>query len=290
MRILIAALLLAMAGPSLAAEIVATDGATIRLDRTIYRLDGIDAPEIDQMCLDEHDEVWACGVAVRDRLSAYIGSHAVRCDDKGHDPIYKHRRLGICTIEGEATTLNEWLVREGWAIKLGADAKGPFCGRASRRPREPARIVEGMFRRPARHAGMGSKRRAADRRRLPGRSSEPNPRKAVPRRLPDAAGMPDQGQAGAAGDRLRWHLSPAELRELSTREAGSAMVLLRGRCSGGGISQGADLPMKVLRPRSKRELLTQAMTVNESRHCERSEAIQFLTSRQDGLLRATLLQ
>jgi endonuclease YncB( thermonuclease family) len=48
MRALIAALLLAMVGPSLAAEIVVTDGDTLQLDRTIYRLDGIDASEIDQ--------------------------------------------------------------------------------------------------------------------------------------------------------------------------------------------------------------------------------------------------
>ena len=41
MRALIAVLLLAMVGPSLAAEIVVTDGDTFQLDRTIYRLDGI---------------------------------------------------------------------------------------------------------------------------------------------------------------------------------------------------------------------------------------------------------
>jgi endonuclease YncB( thermonuclease family) len=127
MRILIAALLLVMAAPSLAAEIAATDGATIRVDRAIYRLDGIDAPEIDQTCLDEGDAVWACGVALRDRLSAYIGNRAVRCEDKGADPVYKHRRIGICSIEGEATTLNQWLVREGWAIKLEPGAKGRFA-------------------------------------------------------------------------------------------------------------------------------------------------------------------
>jgi endonuclease YncB( thermonuclease family) len=116
-----------MAGPSLAAEIVVTNGDTFQLDRTIYRLDGIDAPEIDQMCLDQRGDVWPCGVTARDRLSAYIGSRAVRCEDKGPDPVYKHRRIGICSIESEATTLNEWLVREGWAIKFDPTAEARFA-------------------------------------------------------------------------------------------------------------------------------------------------------------------
>ena len=111
MRIFVAALLLAMVGPSLAADIAVTDGDTFRLDRTIYRLDGIDAPEIDQTCLDQGGEVWPCGVAARDRLSAHVGNRAVRCDDKGPDPASKHRRIGICSIEGETATLNAWLVR-----------------------------------------------------------------------------------------------------------------------------------------------------------------------------------
>ena len=128
MRALFAALLsLAMAGSALAAEIVATDGDTVRLDGTIYRLDGIDAPEIDQMCLNEGGEVWPCGVAARDRLSKFIENRAVRCENKGPDAVYKHRRIGICSIEGEAATLNEWLVREGWAIKVEPAAKGRFA-------------------------------------------------------------------------------------------------------------------------------------------------------------------
>jgi endonuclease YncB( thermonuclease family) len=127
MRALIAALLLAMVGPSLAAETVVTDGDTLQLDSTTYRLDGIDAPEIDQTCLDQSGDVWPCGVTARDRLNAYIGNRAVRCEDKGPDPIYKHRRIGICSIESAATTLNEWLVREGWAIKFEPYAKGRFA-------------------------------------------------------------------------------------------------------------------------------------------------------------------
>jgi endonuclease YncB( thermonuclease family) len=127
MRALIAALLLAMAAPSLAAETVVTDGDTLQLDRTSYRLDGIDAPEIDQTCLDERGDVWPCGVSARDQLSAHIGNRAVRCEDKGPDPLHKHRRIGICSIDSEATTLNEWLVREGWAIQFEPYAKGRFA-------------------------------------------------------------------------------------------------------------------------------------------------------------------
>ena len=52
-----------MAGPSLASEIVVTDGDTLKLDGTIYRLDGIDAPEIDQTCLDQSGDVWPCAIA-----------------------------------------------------------------------------------------------------------------------------------------------------------------------------------------------------------------------------------
>jgi len=164
MRALIAALLLAMAGPSLANEIVVTDGDTFQLDHTTYRLDGIDAPEIDQTCLDQSGDVWPCGVTARDRLSAYIGNRAVRCEDKGPDPVYKHRRIGICSIESEATTLNEWLVREGWAIKFEAFRKGPFRGRGSGRTREPARTVARMLRRTARPATMESQWSATYRR------------------------------------------------------------------------------------------------------------------------------
>ncbi len=65
MRALIALLLLAMVGPGLAAELVVLDGDTFQLDRTIYRLDGIDAPEIDQTCLDQRGDVWPCGVTGR---------------------------------------------------------------------------------------------------------------------------------------------------------------------------------------------------------------------------------
>ena len=44
----------------------------------------------------------------------------------GTDTVYRGRRIGICWIEGETANLNQWLVREGWALNLEPSAKGRF--------------------------------------------------------------------------------------------------------------------------------------------------------------------
>lgn len=148
MRALVAAFLLAMVGPGLAAEVVVVDGDTFRLDSTVYRLDGIDAPEIDQTCLDKSGEVWPCGVAARDRLGAHIGNRAVRCEDRGPDPDHKHRRIGICSIEGETSSLNEWLVREGWAIRFEPSAKDRFAAEEADARENRRGLWDGCFAEP----------------------------------------------------------------------------------------------------------------------------------------------
>ena len=113
-------------GPSRAAEV--KDGDTIILDDKSFKLDGIDAPERDQVCLDENCAVWACGIVARDRLTALIGKRDVRCDDKGPDRAYRNskRRVGVCWVEGESLSLNQLLVREGWALNFEPYAKGRF--------------------------------------------------------------------------------------------------------------------------------------------------------------------
>src|SRR5262249_53101412 len=127
MRALIAVMVVAMAAPTAAADVVVTDAGTLRLDGASFRLDGVDAPDIDQMCLDPSGKIWPCGVEARDRLNAHIDRRDVRCEDKGPDPAYARRRIGTCSVDGDSTTLNEWLVREGWAIRLQSDAKSRFA-------------------------------------------------------------------------------------------------------------------------------------------------------------------
>ena len=61
MRFLILILAVLSASQSWAAGAVVKDGGTLQLAGVTYRLDGIDAPELDQMCIDEHADTWACG-------------------------------------------------------------------------------------------------------------------------------------------------------------------------------------------------------------------------------------
>ena len=129
-RISLVALLLsifAFASPGWAASPTIRDGSTLQLGNVTYRLDGIDAPAFDQFCIDEHADSWTCGIEARDQLTKLIDGRQVRCDDLGADPTYKKRHLGLCTVEGEKTSLNQSMVRLGYALNLEPAAKGRFA-------------------------------------------------------------------------------------------------------------------------------------------------------------------
>ena len=115
MRALILLLAVFPASQGWAAGTIVRDGGTLQLADVTYRLDGIDAPELDQMCIDDHADAWACGVEARDQLSRLIDSHQVRCEDLGSGTL-KKRHIGICTLEGESVSLNQLLVRQGFAL------------------------------------------------------------------------------------------------------------------------------------------------------------------------------
>jgi endonuclease YncB( thermonuclease family) len=106
------------ATPVLAANAIVHDGDTIELGDVTYRLDGIDAPELDQICIDDHADPWSCGVDARDQLTKLINGRAVRCDDLGVDKTSKKRHVGVCTAEGETASLNQQLAKLGMAISF----------------------------------------------------------------------------------------------------------------------------------------------------------------------------
>src|SRR4051794_7831132 len=114
MRLLIAILAALLTSPAAAAEPVVKDGGTLQLAGSTYRLDGIDAPELDQICIDDHADPWTCGVEARDRLAKLIGKREVRCRALGAAPPYGKPRIGFCTVDGKTASLNQMLVREGF--------------------------------------------------------------------------------------------------------------------------------------------------------------------------------
>src|SRR5690349_13492600 len=84
---------LASSEPASALTAAATvrDGNSIQLGDVTYRLDGVDAPELDQICIDDHADPWTCGIAARDELTKLIGKRAVRCDDVGPEKSFGKR-------------------------------------------------------------------------------------------------------------------------------------------------------------------------------------------------------
>src|SRR3954465_9866285 len=128
-RIFLVAVLLSIVLPASQGSAATTggrDGSTLRLGNVTYRLDGIDVPSVDQLCIDEHADGWTCGIEARDQLTKLTGGKQVRCDDLGSDPAYKKQRIGVCKIEGETTRLSQLLVRNGFALNVEASASGRF--------------------------------------------------------------------------------------------------------------------------------------------------------------------
>jgi endonuclease YncB( thermonuclease family) len=108
------------------AEVTVRDGNTLQYGDTTYRLEGTDAPELDQTCINDQADPWTCGIDARDALVKIIGGRIVRCDDLGPDKLYKKRHIAMCRLEGETASLNQLLVRSGFALDYEPSAKGRF--------------------------------------------------------------------------------------------------------------------------------------------------------------------
>jgi endonuclease YncB( thermonuclease family) len=143
--LLVVALTILSAAKVSAATPTVKDGGTLQLGNMTYRLDGIDAPAFDQLCIDEHADSWTCGIEARDQLTKLIGDRQVRCDDLGVDPSYKKRHLGVCKVEGETNSLSQLLVRRGFALNVEASATGRFKTDEARAREDRVGLWKGCF-------------------------------------------------------------------------------------------------------------------------------------------------
>jgi endonuclease YncB( thermonuclease family) len=118
LRFVFAVFLLSAVSPVLAEAADITGIAKVReghlaqVGTTRIRLGGIDAPSVDQLCLNTMGERWTCGVAARDELIRHADNknwtcHPIRTDLRG-------RVVARCEVDGE--DIQKWMVRNGWAL------------------------------------------------------------------------------------------------------------------------------------------------------------------------------
>ncbi|HZO21306.1 MAG TPA: thermonuclease family protein [Steroidobacteraceae bacterium] len=119
------------------------DADTIEVRGSIFRLHGIDAPELDQSCLDAEGALYACGRDAVRELRGLIAERTVICEDRGPDSAYPKRRIGRCSVGG--TDLHRWLVQNGWAVNFEPYAKGEFLADEEDARRGRLGIWKGCF-------------------------------------------------------------------------------------------------------------------------------------------------
>jgi endonuclease YncB( thermonuclease family) len=148
MRFLIPMLAILWASSGWAMDVIVKDGDTIQLAGITYHLDGIDAPEFDQVCIDNHADPWECGVDARDHLAQLIGKRDVSCEDLGPDKVFRKWPAAICIVAGETISLNQSMVRQGFALNFEPSVKGRFAEDQADAKKNRRGLWEGCFAAP----------------------------------------------------------------------------------------------------------------------------------------------
>lgn len=93
-----------------------TDGDTLQMGRDALRIWGVDAPEAEQVCLQD-GQAFRCGDVVKRELQRFIGRSTARCEyrdwNEGQLGLYKPRAVVQCYVRG--VDLGDWLVSRGLA-------------------------------------------------------------------------------------------------------------------------------------------------------------------------------
>lgn len=130
--------------PPIVGQVWIVDGDSIRLGGRSIRLDGIDAPEWDQTCLDANGRSWRCGRAASRALRDRTRGQTVSCQPRALDRY--GRTIAVCAL-ADGSDLNGWLVRHGWAIASGFSRT--YAAEESEAKAARRGIWEGTFDTPA---------------------------------------------------------------------------------------------------------------------------------------------
>ena len=119
-----------------------TDADTFYVGGTEIRLDGVDAPDPDQICL-RGGQKYKCGEEAKAGLLAIVAGRPVTCVKVGED-VFK-RAVVRCDVGGK--DLGAELVRAGWAVAFVKFSKRYVAQEAEARKAKRG-LWEGSFDRP----------------------------------------------------------------------------------------------------------------------------------------------
>ena len=99
------------------------DGDTVHIENYKFRLEGIDAPEMRQQCKKESFKIsffigftfykdYSCGRVSKEKLITKINTSEIKCISSSKD---RYKRYIATCFKGK-TNLNQWMVRNGFAI------------------------------------------------------------------------------------------------------------------------------------------------------------------------------
>jgi len=118
-KLLSAVLLLSLPAMAQAADITGVpkirEGDHLQIANHRIRLGGIDAPAVDQLCLNTKSERWACGAAARDELIKRFGGKSWTCHPRA---VTDRRGRTVARCEADGEDIQKWLVSNGWALAL----------------------------------------------------------------------------------------------------------------------------------------------------------------------------
>ena len=117
------------------------DGDTVQFGDVKLRIEGIDAPQTDQLCLDKAGARWNCGVTAREQLKELAAKKSWKCDVVR---MSAHGRLvASCRVDTEDVALQ--MIRNGWAMVSAQHRR--LSRRAARGKQRRRRTVGGCIRR-----------------------------------------------------------------------------------------------------------------------------------------------
>ncbi|WP_064691886.1 thermonuclease family protein [Rhizobium aegyptiacum] len=117
----------------------AADGDSLTLGQERLRLEGIDAPELNQSC-ERAGRAWACGHVAREALQAMVLASGTFCQGDRRD---RYDRLLVVCRSGTDGDINAAMVRRGMAVSYGGYGKEELEARGAK-----AGLWAGTFERP----------------------------------------------------------------------------------------------------------------------------------------------